>query len=262
MTALATNKLEILDNPPMIEYFGRMDTVAVRNIIISLYNYRTNSPIVAGFFLSCVKIPVNTGRAVYDYRIDQLIRTGMRSMIQVLMKHDLVKSFDVVDGAAYIRYSDTDDNYDKSWTPLWLASKLGKAEIVKLFLKVLPADAEVDGQNFDLSWPIEHNDEEIVRLLLETGWVPTDEVRTSISDATRNGRSRMVDLLMPYIDDEEAYDFSETLEYAVINDYTDIVLRLLKYPKLHLDSRRRSNLMSFAKYNGNDTVERALRLHD
>jgi len=243
--AFANNRVQILQLPRIlraIEEADMSDYDAVDGTL-ECNDIAGVSPITADFFLSHCP-PINQsviGSCAYHW-----IKWGYDRLVRVLLKRGLLHPWRI---RSCENYGELDENGNFDWSPLCLAAKLGRAELVKAFL--LSPGGEEDSNKLNvLREAVEFGHVETVRVLLEQ-FLPLPK---HLSCAVEYGRTEVVKLLLTH---SSCLPVTEQhLSSTVADDRTEMSLLLL--PLVALSCEKRAELIILARYNENAMLEKAL----
>jgi len=257
--------LAILDNPMMLDYIKSLDQATVSGLLTHVFGV-VSSPIALDFFLSATAADVNP--VVSPDNIFFIIEGSDFATAAVLMKHGIINPFETINDEGQIAPMDLDFSYQ--WTPLWIAGKMGRIEMVRLFVEYLP-DGEDEPydfgeQNFDLGAAIRAGYTEVITILLETGFVVMEDNYLRL--AIQHGYAAMVRILLPLTKfdvgdlDPDEMPLPMMIQSAFTNNRTEIALVLLADPRTVLTIKKKSKLLALARYYNNHRLETVVRLRD
>lgn len=241
--AVINDHVGILDNDKMISIISAMDEERIESNLESMIEFQV-SPRTIDFFLS--NITIQSSYAYAERVYDAIAIYGAYNVLFMMMKHDMLNPI------SELRRMEGDD---EEWTPLELSLKHGYADIVKLFLED-PRVEKVDG--FDVGDAIRAGHVSVVEALLNSG--KTEMYNGYIVVAVKSGIVEMVKLFLSYPISDVSRDNNVCIKNAVNNNRTEIALLLLNDPRIRLTQSEKEALIATAKYYGNTTLERTLRL--
>ena len=275
-TALSANGLEILKIPEVTAGIASMGSDESIHSCINDIAVENISPVVADYFLANVYAQYFLTDGDWSWEAYLAISGGKYGVVKVFLKYGMIDPSTRSINTNNFDHVEADDTDDKELNPIWLASKHGHSEIIKLFLRDERVQA-LKALPFDVSEAAGAGHLESVKLLLESGLVSTrgtawiadwdgadfkegDVVydNSPIKEAVSNGRLDVVRYLLSHSEVDPSIKNNMLIERAVTNNYTEIALMILRDKRVRLTSQQARSLIEVALYNDNEVLAEAL----
>lgn len=272
--ALSANSLEILKIPEVtagitsMEGDDRMDQCIVDIASENIF------PVVADYFLAHAHEFAQLDGNLRGWEVYTVIKDGKYSIVKVFLKYGIIDPSTVSINVS--SYPEIAAVHGDQLNPIWLASKYGYDEIIRLFLQDERVKALTE-LPFDISAAAGAGHLSTVKLLLEDGRVSTrgsvwiaewdsaeynegDPVydNSPIFSAVTNGRLEVVRFLLSHPEVDPSVSNNSLLVIAVMNNYTEIALLILQDKRVRPSAQQASSLIQTAEYNDNQLLADAL----
>jgi len=253
-TILQTDQWAFLELPEVV---AQLDTLTAPEIINDLEqaSSRGASPRTLDLYLTYVYTGLLTPE-LFGKLLSKTIIGRRVAYLRVFLKHNLIDFINLYP-KGHVR-NEFFDNEPILWNPIWLACKYGYPEIVSLFLDDPDVQA-LEKLPFNLSTPIINGDFGVIKLLVGSG--KTAPVPQNLNIAAQFDRTEIFRLLLQDPSLDPSTGSGDALRIAINDDRTEIALMLLADPRTIVPLDLKQHLMATAKYNDNEAIQRALRLH-
>lgn len=253
---ITNGHLGVLEVPEIFAALQTAQPGAVESVLKMAANEAV-SPLILDFVFANMDL-VNS---VFDQfpHLYRMIRDGLISSVSVLLKHDLFDPFQKVIGDQ--NYMNKDYVHGLVWWPIWLAASFGHTDMVALFLED-DRLSTVDSFKFSLRNIVIQGHEQVFRMLYDTGKLEEEGGEDEYLDlAAQAGYLDIARVIFERLSEDSWVFNNRVLCIAVNNNRTEIALLILSSPIITLTQQGKNQLIATAKYNGNLTLERAIRLH-